>query len=298
MFKAQNMAYNAALSSSQLIDMIAENIINSGTDGHKAKRWAFSDFMIGGDVVDRGVSWDQGKQEPRIGEWTKMMIRGRGLFTVKDPRSNETMYTRLGDFHLDAQGNMVTKEGYQVQGIPLEGAATALGRIDPQDPDVYSKVNPGLVDPFNNPITNNATQLNPAGSPVGGTENINLALDQRNGRYLGKFEKMYVGEDGIIYGRDGQNLVSLYKIRVVNFNNPEGLKDAKGGIFWKATEKSGLPTQGATESTVISEAVEKSNVWLKQETHYIAGAQRAYQAATQLHKLADKINATAIEMIS
>lgn len=297
MNKTQHLSYNASLSSSQLIDMVAGNIVSASKQGHRAQRWAFSDYMGGGELENRGVSWRQGKQEPRLGEWTKMMIRGRGLFTVKDNRTNEVMYTRLGDFHVDGAGNLVSKEGYAVQGTPLSGNFTQLQGPDPHDPDMRYNGDINQVDPFNNPFSNNAQELNPPGKPVSVAQNINLKIDPRNGKYLGFYDKIQVGEDGVIYGVDGRNVVSLYKLKVVNFNNPEGLRDVKDSVFWKPTKESGLPSMAASDSRVIGEALEKSNVWLKVETHYMTEAQRAYQAATQLHKLADKISATAIEMI-
>lgn len=296
MFKAQHMAHNAALTSAEMIDTIAGNIVGYGTEGHRAKRWAFSDFVHGTDVQSRGISWEQGKREPRPGEWSKLFLDGRGTFEVKDPRTHKSMYTRLGDFHIDAEGNMVTKEGYKLQGVPLSGVATRVSGL-PQDPD-FSGLNPNLVDPFYNPITNNKQELLPPGSPVGRATGVNLKLDPRNGRYLGLFEKIQVGTDGVVYGQDGTNLVSLYKLRVVNFNNPESLRDAKDGLYYTETEESGPPTLASDDTTVRNESLERSNVWLKIETHYMVSAQRAYQASTQLHKLADKINGTAIEMIS
>ncbi len=297
MFKAQHLAHNAALTSSEMIDTIAGNIIGYGTEGHRAKRWAFSDYMIGTDAQDQGISWDQGKREPRPGEWTKMFLDGRGAFTVRDTRENKTLFTRLGDFHINAEGSLVTREGFAVQGVPLAGAATNLRGPDPADPD-FSGLNPNVVDPFNNPITNNAQELVPAGQAVGGTQDINIKIDPRNGRYLGIYEKIVVGEDGVVYGREGANVVSLYKLRISNFNNPEALRDVKDGLFFEPTPESGVPSISATETKVINESLERSNVWLKMETHYMVTAQRAYQAATQLHKLSDKIAATAIEMIS
>lgn len=300
MFKAQHMAHNAALTTTELIDTIASNIVGYGTEGHRAKRWSFSDVMNGTDMKDAGIKWSQGKREPRPGEWTKMFLDGSGTFVVKDPRSQKNIYTRLGDFHVDAQGNMVTQEGFMVQGVPLAGVPTRLRGPDPTDPDVFNNgsFNPNLVDPFNNPITNNAQQLLPAGKPVGRTQDINIQIDPKNGRYLGLYESIKVGEDGVIYGKDGPNLVSLYKLRVVNFNNPEGLRDVKDGKYFEASKESGLPSLAASETKVFNESLEMSNVWLKLETHYMMTAQRSYQAATQLHKLADKIDATAIEMIS
>jgi flagellar hook protein FlgE len=92
-------------------------------------------------------------------------------------------------------------------------------------------------------------------------------------------------------------MVSLYKLSVVDFNNLNGLKDVKDGVFFKATDTSGLPTFNVSDSVIIPEALEKSNTWIKVEAHNLTDAQRYFQAASQVHKLADKISGTAIEMI-
>ena len=296
MNKIQNMSHNATLNSVELIDTISNNIFGYSMNGHRAKRYSFSDFMNGGEVREAGYSWSQGKQEPRVGEWTKLMIKGRGFFTVKNPKNQENIYTRLGDFHLDAEGNLVTMEGFRVQGVPLAGSTTRM-RSNPADMNVYDTYNPSFADPYNNPHTNNRQLMNPPGQALAPAQDINLGLDRRNGRYLGSFDEVRVGEDGVIYGRDGNNMVSLYKITVVDFNNLNGLKDLKDGIFFKATDLSGLPSMTVSDSIVIPEALEKSNTWMKVEAHNLTDAQRYFQAASQVHKLADKISGTAIEMI-
>ena len=296
MNKIQHISQNATLNSIELIDTISSNIYGYTHAGHRAKRYSFSDFMNGGEIRDNGFRWSQGQQIPRIGEWTKMMIKGRGMFTVRNPQNGENVYTRLGDFHLDAQGNLVTMEGFKVQATPLIGAATHLHGPNLSIPD-YKQVNPHFVDPFNNPYTNNAQEINAPGAPVGGIQDVNLALDRRNGRYLGNYDEIRVGEDGVVYGRDGNNVVSLYKLSVVDFNNPDGLNNIKDGVYFKATDRSGLPSYGVHESIVIQEALEKSNSWIKVEAHNLTDAQRYFQSASQIHKLADKISGTAIEMI-
>ncbi len=296
MNRIQQLSRNATLNSAELVDTISSNIFGYTHNGHRAKRWGFSDFMSGGEIQDGGYKMSQGKAQPRVGEWTKMMIKGRGFFTVKDPRSDKMMYTRLGDFHLDGEGNLVSVDGLRVQGIPLAGAPTRLNSPNPANPS-YMQVNPNFVDPFNNPYTNNAQRLNPPGRELAGAEDINLGLDMASGRYLGHFDEIKVGQDGVLYGKDGNNLVSLYKVSVAAFNNPEGLTDMKDGVYFKPNERSGLPSYNVAGDIIVNEALEMSNVWVKVEAHYLTDAQRYFQASTQIHKLADKISGTAIEMI-
>ena len=74
-----HLAQNQTLSSTELMSLVSGNIAGMGMDGHRAKRWAFQDFMNGGEMVESGMSMKQGKQEPRIGEWTKLYIKGKGF---------------------------------------------------------------------------------------------------------------------------------------------------------------------------------------------------------------------------
>ena len=84
---------------------------------------------------------------------------------------------------------------------------------------------------------------------------------------------------------------------IAAFNNPEGLTDMKDGVYFKPNENSGFPSFNVAGDIVVNEALEKSNSWVKVEAHYLTDAQRYFQASTQIHKLADKISGTAIEMI-
>ncbi len=298
MNKVQHISQNATLNSVEMINTISGNIYGYAHNGHRAKRYNFSDYMSGGEFKSNGYSWMQGKQEPRFGEWTKMMIKGRGLFEVYDKKYNKTYYTRAGDFHLNATGDLVTATGFKVQGIPLTGAVTQIKGPLPEDQGYNQIPNPNLADPFNNPYTNNKQNLNPPGEPIARAQDIRIPLDPRNGRYLGKFDEIKAGEDGILYGRDGRNIVSLYKLRIVDFNNRNGLKDIKDGVFFKATSESGVPIMKTAGSfNIIGEALEKSNSYIKIEAHNLTDAQRYFQSASQIHKLADKISGTAIEMI-
>ncbi len=295
MSRLYHQSYNASLNAVELIDTISGNIVGYGKPGHRAQRWSFSDYMYGGQIQAAGYSTRQGGQEPRIGEWTKLMIKGRGFFTVQDPKSEQVLFTRLGDFHLDGVGNLVSKEGYSVIGLPLTGSVTRLYGKESADlsPD-YRDANYG--NPYEK-MTQNVQAMNPPGRPIDNPSPINLQIDPRNGRYLGLYDSIKIGDDGVIYGKDGTNLVSLYKLQISNFNNPEGLRDAKDGVYFSMSKESGAPSMFSADSVVISEALERSNTWVKVETHYLTEAQRYYQAATQLHKLADKMTGTAIEMI-
>jgi flagellar basal-body rod protein FlgF len=99
------------------MDVIANNIANTGTNGFKAGRMLFASYLqnVGRSeraafVQDIAVALD-----PRDGEITTtnnpldLAIQGEGFFKVETP--DGIRYTRGGHFRLDDQGTLVTSEG-------------------------------------------------------------------------------------------------------------------------------------------------------------------------------------------
>jgi len=118
------------------IDTIANNIANVGTTGFKRSRAEFQDLFYetlrepgaesdDGTVLPTGVQVGHGVRLGAIntifsagdrlntGNQLDMAIDGLGFFQVQRP-NGETVYTRDGTFKLDADGNLVTGQGYQV----------------------------------------------------------------------------------------------------------------------------------------------------------------------------------------
>lgn len=292
MFNATNMATNAAMSSLEMIDFLSSNIINSETPGYNGKRYSFRDYLHGGVMEDAGYSWKQGKEAIRVGEPTKMMLKGKGFFTTLNPDTKELNYTRFGDFHFDRNGFLVTNEGFHVLGTPLES------NLQPKGNSGYNKIGPNyethiFADPFSNPQKRDYGQVS-AGGDIGQPQPINLQVDPQTGLYLGKYEKIRVDKSGVIWGKYGDSEVSLYKVSLRNFQNLNGLKNERD-VYWKQTAESGpaLPCN----ALVFNEALEKSNVWAKVEVDYMIEAQRQYSAAINAHKVADRLTQQAIELV-
>ncbi|OGI19817.1 MAG: hypothetical protein A3B68_08385 [Candidatus Melainabacteria bacterium RIFCSPHIGHO2_02_FULL_34_12] len=286
------MAANAAQSSLEMIDLLTSNIVNSDAAGYNAKRFSFRDYLHGGTLEDSGYSWKQGRQIVRAGEPTKMMLRGKGLFTVYNPQNSELLYTRLGDFHFDRNGYLASQEGFLVMGTPVES------NVQPNGNSQYNKVGPkhepfAFIDPFGDPAKRSYPQSGP-GQQIGRAQPINLAVDPTTGLYLGKYEKLRIDKSGIIWGKYGDSEVSLYKLSLNNFQNLNGLQNFRD-VYWKQTSESGpaLPSN----AMVFNEALEHSNVWSKIEVDYMVEAQRMYAAAINSHKVADRLVQQAIELV-
>jgi flagellar hook protein FlgE len=127
MFPAFSVALSALNADATGIDIVGNNLANLNTAGFKASDVDFQDLMyqtLGGGTsgeVGMGVgqvsavqSFTQGAITTTSGP-TDAAIEGNGFFVVKDS-SNATLYTRAGDFQLDASGNLVTASGDMVQG--------------------------------------------------------------------------------------------------------------------------------------------------------------------------------------
>jgi flagellar hook protein FlgE len=116
------------------LDVIGNNIANSGTIGAKAARVEFADAYanaIGGSAVPGGVTVSNVAQQFTQGDISTtsnpldLAIDGPGFFKVST--GGEFTYTRNGQFRLDAQGYLVTAQGGRVQGNVIDPATGTLG---------------------------------------------------------------------------------------------------------------------------------------------------------------------------
>jgi flagellar basal-body rod protein FlgG len=123
-------------------EAVANNIANATTVGYKKAVPALKGFYqiymdaVGAALLERGdvpgggmlmdataSDFSQGNIR-RTGEPLDAAIDGLGFFVVEDP-AGTTFYTRNGHFALNQDGELVTENGYTVQGEG--GAITATG---------------------------------------------------------------------------------------------------------------------------------------------------------------------------
>ncbi len=115
------------------MDVVANNIANASTPGFKAEMMLMSEVDL---PAERGVklSYVQDFATARdfspgplraTGNSLDLAVQGNGFFAVQTP--DGTRYTRVGRFQLDANGVLVTSQGYPV----LAGGSTVT--IDPDD---------------------------------------------------------------------------------------------------------------------------------------------------------------------
>jgi len=119
----QNATYIALSSQMALqrqMDVVANNMANLNTTAFKGEAMAFSQYLVQAPgngplafVQDIGTVRDL-RQGPisSTGNPLDLALQGQGYFAVQTPLG--TRYTRNGHFTLDAQGQIVTTEGFPV----------------------------------------------------------------------------------------------------------------------------------------------------------------------------------------
>ena len=127
------------LASYRAIDVIANNIANASTPGFKREAAKFEEFVAMvrpaegqtglqpvSFVKDAGLMRDssQGNLQ-QTGATYDVAVAGPGYFQVQTPAGMR--YTRDGHFSLDGNGNLVTSQGYPVQG---DGGAITIAPTD------------------------------------------------------------------------------------------------------------------------------------------------------------------------
>lgn len=116
------IALSGQFARDQEMAVLANNVANMSTPGFKGERMMFSEFLAnaaGGSrisyVTQAGNNHDM-SQGPlsHTGNSLDVALNGTGWLAVTTP--NGTSYTRSGHFQLDPQGQIITSNGYQLQG--------------------------------------------------------------------------------------------------------------------------------------------------------------------------------------
>jgi flagellar hook protein FlgE len=258
-----------------MLDVTGNNIANANTVGYKSSSTVFQDTLsqmltgasgsnanrggtnpiqvgLGVQVAATSMNLNQGSAQT-TGKITDLMIQGDGMFVVQ--LGSEQLYTRAGAFTFDETGTLVTPGGARVQGYALDANGVATG---------------GLVD-----VTLDTTALTPP-----------LAAGVELTSYT-------IGTDGKIRGvfSDGQQR-DMAQIAIADFNNPMGLERV-GGTEFRETSNSGAADVGVAgegrRGTMMSGALEMSNVDLAAEFTNLILAQRGFQACSRVITTSDQV---------
>jgi flagellar basal-body rod protein FlgG len=174
---------------SALLDVVSNNIANSATTGFKTAQMTFQDLLSigqppGATANPPGVAPPQGQQigagvavDAVTGLFTQgtltptnqqldLAVTGQGFFSVQLP-DGTTGYTRAGNLTANANGQLVTSDGFLLAGgitLPANAASVSIAA----DGTVTATLSDGTTQPIGNITLTNFQ--NPAGlSRIGDT---------------------------------------------------------------------------------------------------------------------------------
>mgnify|MGYP001236584587 CR=1 FL=1 len=152
--RALNIAASGMQAQQLNVDVISHNIANMNTTGYKRQRAEFQDMLYqnlerpgstssaSGSVLPLGIQLGVGVRADAVGRVTEqggmaatanpydLAINGRGFFQITLP-SGQTAYTRAGNMAVNADGALVTADGYPVEPsvtVPQEATAIQVTR--------------------------------------------------------------------------------------------------------------------------------------------------------------------------
>lgn len=152
MFRALNTAASGMIAQQMNLDNIANNLANASTAGFRKRRLQFQDLLYQNIVMPGAASTQQTTYSTGLqiglgarsassemvgtqgefentGNQLDLAIQGAGFFQVQLP-TGQLAYTRAGNFQVDAQGQLVTANGYTIQpaiSIPSNATSITIG---------------------------------------------------------------------------------------------------------------------------------------------------------------------------
>ena len=250
------------------LGVIAHNIANAETVGFKKSRAEFADIVAGSAFTNPkmiqgiGATVETISQNFAIGPIEQtgsaldVAITGDGFFTVKNAVSGDTMFTRNGSFTTDESGFINDGSNNRLQ--------------------IFG---PGADPATDTPVDAQVAATNAAGATFAG---------------------LTIGSDGTVTASyaDGSNTI-IGQVALASFTSPQGLKQL-GSSNWAATGLSGAPTYGVPASgaygSLLSGALERSNVDIAEELVSLITAQRYFQANAKAIDTATQISQTVINL--
>lgn len=152
--RALNIAATGMKAQQLNVEVISHNVANLNTTGFKRQRAEFQDLIYqnlerpgastssSGNITPIGIQIGLGVKTSAISRSSEqgsiagtenpydVAIAGRGFFQVTLP-SGDTAYTRAGNFSLDAQGRLVTSDGFLIEPnitVPNEAISVSIAR--------------------------------------------------------------------------------------------------------------------------------------------------------------------------
>ncbi|OGC05879.1 hypothetical protein A3H38_06760 [candidate division WOR-1 bacterium RIFCSPLOWO2_02_FULL_46_20] len=158
MFKMISQAKNAIEAYNQALEATSSNIANMNVTGYKRVDVSFQSIfervLSQGTAANGGMGGTNPRQTGQgmalstiavdfsagdlvAGATIDLAISGQGMFVVSPDGGNSYLYTRAGNFEIDASGNL-TSNGMQVYGLNGAGSLVAISSLPSGNKSDYS----------------------------------------------------------------------------------------------------------------------------------------------------------------
>ena len=115
------------------LDMLANNMANSGTNGFKADREFYSVFKQELPLIEkRWTDFSQGSVQP-TGNPLDLALDGKGFFALNSPAG--VVYSRNGSFQVSGSNQLATVEGYTLRNTRNNGQPIPVDPLRPIEID-------------------------------------------------------------------------------------------------------------------------------------------------------------------
>lgn len=216
---ASEIALSAQIALLRRTEIIANNIANLSTNGYKGEQLVFSEYLgrtndgnLGSYVQPAGTvrNMSQGPMA-QTGNPLDVAIEGDGFLAVQTPSG--TRYSRDGHLQLDAQGELVTPQGYPILGasgapvvVPNGAGAITIGY---DGTVITAQGNAGQIQlaTFQNPQAlepagNNLFNSNEVPGTSTTTKLVQGALEQSNVQPIIEMTQLIATERAVGYAKD------------------------------------------------------------------------------------------------
>ncbi|MPM17911.1 Flagellar basal-body rod protein FlgG [bioreactor metagenome] len=266
MLKSLSSAVSGLQSHQTMMDVIGNNIANVSTAGYQSSRVTFSDVYYQTlRTGNEGTATAGGTNGAQVGYGSQV-----ASIDVLHSTGGMTTTNRTLDQYIDGSGYFVLQ--------------------DANKNEFYSKVGHLYFDAVGNLVDSGGNFVMGAS---GGTLSSGYTPEIINVANLADYSSISISATGIITGVDSTGTTAtLGQIGLASFVNQDALLES-GGCYYAQSSNSGAPTYGVpgetAVGTLVSGALEASNVDLSKEFTEMITAQRGFQANARVITTSDEI---------
>lgn len=299
----------------QGIEVIGNNIANVNTTAYKGQTTEYSDsfsnmlqaatppssaggsntnsMQIGTGVKVASIASNFGQGVlTSTGNNTDLAIGGNGFFNVIDQTNGNSYVTRAGNFNVDSAGDLVTPQGFGVQG--LTGGAVSYTATDVNGTLTYTQTAPPTA-----PSTMGTVSMSPPITIIDGTGGAFTAAQIQAG--APSVQSFTFDASGhVVMSMSNGDTFTAGQVLIQNFSDPNALTKMGNNLY--SNQSSAGPIGGSltmsqannTPSTnglggIQVGALEQSNVDLSSQFADLITSERSFQAGSRLVTVSDSV---------